>query len=654
MRTSLKTSFFSRQSHNPFFTICAFFVLLIVLVAGVSIAYGEFYAHTEKIFFGVHAGGVDAGGLTKQELAEKLESVIDTIRRQGMEVTYEDIFHVRKRAFMPLENTSLQSDIPIQALGEIFFFDAQKTAELAYDQGRTGTFFQKYRDRLFLFFAGHGISLDVSLNEKFFIQSLKKELISFESPARDASFAFHARTASISIEPEQSGRELDSTQALNDVLEFLQKGERPRITLVSNIKLASLFANHLLDFKNRAQQIIERSPIILSLDKKTWEVSRESLASWFTIEKNASDRPILSLNKDAVVSYLEEHITSDVRVQAKIARFEMKDGKVTAFDQQENGRELDAEQSASAIISGIFEKNETAIPLITRETVPPLTTDESTPLVHDILASAGTDFKGSPKNRIFNITLGASRIHGILIESGKEFSLISFLGKIDEVSGFLPELVIKGTKTTPEFGGGLCQVSTTLFRTVAAAGLPILERKNHSYRVPYYEPPIGFDATVYYPKPDFRFLNDTGNPILIQTAVKGTNIKITIWGTKDGRNTEIDTPTVLNRRSAGPTKIIKTDTIKPGEKKCIERAHAGADAIFERRVIYSNGELKKDIFKSHYVTWPEVCLVGKRADEVVVASTSTPSAEIPLVIPPQKEDQNSAPQSVSSTEKKTP
>jgi vancomycin resistance protein YoaR len=632
------------KTHRLIGMVSVFFALWMIFAIGISIVYEEFYAYSDRIFGGVMVGSLDAGGLTKQELAKKLESTIDTIKRQGIEVRYTDIDGAEKLASVPLENISFQSDIPIQALGDIVLFDAQKTAEHAYAQGRDNNFFQAYGSRISLLFAKRTIPLSISLNRSLFLDAIKKELLSFELQAHDAGFTFNKDTKTIFIEPETSGRELDSARAVADTMQFLKKGERPRIILAPKIQRASLPADNLLDFKNQAQSIIEHAPIILSLHEKTWEISAERLASWLTIGKNSSQQLMLSLSQDTIASYSEEYIAPFVRKPAKTALFEMKDGRVTAFRQEQAGEELDIEQSSEAIRSGILEKEEKTIPLVTKKVLPPLTTEENKPTIKDILAEAETDFKGSPKNRIFNITLGAQRIHGVLIEPGKEFSLISFLGKIDETSGFLPELVIKGSKTTPEFGGGLCQVSTTLFRTVAAAGLPILERKNHSYRVSYYEPPIGFDATVYYPKPDFRFLNDTDNPVLIQTAVHGTKIKMTLWGVQDKRIIEIDAPTVFNRKPVGPTKIIETDTLKPGEEKCIERAHAGADAVFERRVTYAHGEIKKDVFKSHYVTWPAVCMVGKRTDEIV------PAPEMPT----STQSSTSAPPSLTSTQKKTP
>jgi vancomycin resistance protein YoaR len=197
----------------------------------------------------------------------------------------------------------------------------------------------------------------------------------------------------------------------------------------------------------------------------------------------------------------------------------------------------------------------------------------------------------------------------------------------------LPELVIKKDKTVPEFGGGLCQIATTIFRAVLASGLPILERQSHSYRVPYYEP-AGVDATVYDPRPDFKFLNDTGYHILIQSKIEGNFLIFEFWGTKDGRAVEQSKPVIYNVKPAPPSKLIETLDLPVGKKKCTERAHTGADAVFTYTVTYADSAVKKQEFRSRYKPWGEVCLIGVEklseppaleGDEANGASSSTPS-----------------------------
>jgi len=138
---------------------------------------------------------------------------------------------------------------------------------------------------------------------------------------------------------------------------------------------------------------------------------------------------------------------------------------------------------------------------------------------------------------------------------------------------------------------------------------------HHSYRVSYYEP-AGTDATIYNPRPDFRFINDTAHHILIQVRIEGNNLYFDMWGTNDGRIIEKTDPVIYNITSPGPTKIIETLDLEPGKKKCTERAHNGADAYFDYKVSYpagiaSTSPITKEVrFSSHYIPWQEVCLLG--------------------------------------------
>jgi vancomycin resistance protein YoaR len=233
----------------------------------------------------------------------------------------------------------------------------------------------------------------------------------------------------------------------------------------------------------------------------------------------------------------------------------------------------------------------------------------------ELLGTGYSNFSGSPNNRRHNIATGSAALHGLVIPPDKEFSLGEALGPIEKETGYLPELVIKGDKTVPEYGGGLCQVGTTTFRAAMASGLPITERRNHSYSVSYYlENGLpGTDATIYPPHPDLRFLNDTGQYILIQVRSAGNDLYYDLWGKPDGRIAERTTPRIWDRVSPPPTKEVETTDLAPGVRKCTERAHTGLKAEFTYTVKYANGEIKEQVFRSTYKPWQEVCLVGKAA-----------------------------------------
>jgi len=132
---------------------------------------------------------------------------------------------------------------------------------------------------------------------------------------------------------------------------------------------------------------------------------------------------------------------------------------------------------------------------------------------------------------------------------------------------------------------------------------------------------------------DLKFINDTPAYLLLQTKIEGENLIFELWGTSDGRKVEITKPKIYNFVSPGPTKLLETEDLPPGEKKCTERAHTGADAEFSRTITFANGEVKTETWKSHYVPWAAVCLIGKApaspAPEVPPDEKSPPTNEPP-------------------------
>ena len=342
-----------------------------------------------------------------------------------------------------------------------------------------------------------------------------------------------------------------------------------------------------------------------------------------------------------MANFLEEEISSQIDKEPIDARFAMKNGRVIEFQGNQDGLKLDIANSIIKIRSQFINQDlNQAIELIFKEIKSTNITGQTNDLgIKEIIGIGQSNFAGSPPNRRHNIRTGANTLNGLLIKPNEEFSLNKALGEINASSGYLPELVIKGNETIPEYGGGLCQIGTTMFRVALATGLPITARRSHSYRVSYYEP-AGTDATIYDPWPDVRFVNDTANHILIQTRIEGNNLYFDFWGAKDGRIIEKTEPSIYNIVKPGPTKIIETLDLPIDEKKCTERAHNGADAYFDYKVIYpetvfsnlSTSTLnlikkvwdkeetiqtdsiiqvvKEKRFSSHYVPWREVCLIG--------------------------------------------
>lgn len=384
-----------------------------------------------------------------------------------------------------------------------------------------------------------------------------------------------------------------------------------------------------------AAGLLKIGSLEFSYASSTWIVEKNIFKKWITLNPDylnainspSSNYPFITLDKELLIEYLSKNIAPKINIAPQNAKFEIKDGKVIEFQESRDGLELDLEKNYEFIRSKVIEHQEKRIEIIVKEIKADINTENINNLgIKEIIGVGKSNFKGSPNNRRHNIKTGSSAINGLIVAPEENFSLVSSLGEIDWEHGYLPELVIKGNKTIPEYGGGLCQIGTTLFRAALDSGLPITERQNHSYRVSYYEP-AGTDATIYNPRPDMKFLNDTGYHILVQTKIEGNDLVFELWGTKDGRIVEKEEPRIYNIVKPGPTKIIETEDMAPGEKKCTETSHNGADAEFNYKVTYPNGEIKEKLFKSHYKPWQAVCLVGVEKAEIQTASTTVEVVE---------------------------
>jgi len=304
------------------------------------------------------------------------------------------------------------------------------------------------------------------------------------------------------------------------------------------------------------------------------------------------------------------------------AQFEVENNRVKTFKESEDGTQLNVAKAqqfmegavGKAVKGGTTRNFIYQIPAITLK--PDVTTEEANSFgIVEEIGSGTSLYNHSIPNRIHNVKLAASRVSGILVKPGEEFSFVKYLGDVSKATGYATAYVISGGKTVLGDGGGVCQVSTTLFRALLNAGLPLTERHAHAYRVGYYEEesPPGIDATVFYPSVDLKFVNDTGNYILIQSKASEDELRLTytLYGKKDGRTITMTTPKVTGY-SPAPEALRQDDpTLPKGTVKQIDFAAAGATTSFHRTVKDKNGKIIIDEnYVSRYAPWRAVFLVG--------------------------------------------
>ena len=551
---------------------------------------------------GTMVGGIDAGKMTEEQLRDALERYQTTITEHGITAVVDGT------VVLVRDPVSLDPDIPIRQDGMIVRIDYDATIRNAF-------FIHNQHSPIGALLATARISpkknipISLLIDESLFRRSLESAFPNAQRPTQEADIVFQNKQETFEVVSERAGTLFDSARAVQSLRRSLEWGDAPTLTVGTIEQEPTITSSDAEQLIPDATALVR--PITIRVDSTTfWALEKERVAQWLTVGTSAEGSAVITTRTESIASYLEKTIAPSVFMESKDPRFEIKKGKIIISTVPQTGKKLDIDENVARISHALLSGSDEDIALSISEYKPAELVIPSQESIKEIVARAQTDFKGSPKNRRMNIAHGMARINGVLVQPDEEFSLLQYLSPIDDRNGFLPELVIKGNVTKPEYGGGLCQVSTTLFRAVAYAGLPVTARRNHSYRVSYYEPPAGFDATIYSPAPDFKFKNDMATPILIQAEVKGTKAIVTFWGTEDGRISEVDKPTVYNIKKPPATKIIETTELKSGEKKCTEKAHSGADAFFERRVTYPSGEVKKETFKSHYIVWPAVCYVG--------------------------------------------
>ncbi|MFA5131576.1 MAG: VanW family protein [Patescibacteria group bacterium] len=598
------------------------FLVVFLLLGTIAILYINWHNNYRgRIYPGIRVGSLDLSGKTAAEATNILNQKTSELVSAGLTFRANN-----KNITINTDITSFDSDLSYPAL----YFNVEDTVNKAVTLSSPDNFgyyllfrLRPRSQRLLIPF----YTLDPEKIKTLLADSFPELNIE----PTNSSFSVSTKTGDLQTSPEKIGVEINYDLALSEIRTNLANLNNQPITLMTHSKYPLVKESDLGSLTAEAKTIIKEGGLKLTFGEngaatsslKTWTIKPEKLITWLSVVSNQGNLS-LSLDQEKIKQYLSLNVSPEIDVEAVRPRFEIKDGKVSSWQTGVDGRQVDLDASAAKITSD-FLGDIKEIPIITKEVTSETIAADNNLNIKEIIGVGHSNFVGSPTNRIKNIQVGAAALNGLLIAPGEEFSLVKVLGDVSAKTGYFPELVIKGDQTVPEYGGGLCQIATTVFRAAMGTGLPITERRNHSYRVSYYEP-AGMDAAVYLPQPDVRFVNDTANYILIQSRIVKNDIYFDFWGTSDGRVATTTTPVVYNIVKPPATKYIETTSLAPGVKKCTEHAHNGADAYFDYSVIYpasttgatSTPNIERR-FSSHYVPWQEVCLIGKEA-----VATSTP------------------------------
>lgn len=575
-----------------------------------------------KVYPGIKIGEIDFSNKNQQEAEDLIIEKIQELENFG--------FSFENNGKSISLNTDLYS-IDTGSNYTSFYILPEESVKNLFDKSQNRNFFLFIK---YLISKKNPAKTVFVLEKEPIISFLKENFSELIIKAENAYFSFSntkADSGELISNAEKIGKDINYDKVFKEIELLLGNLSGGTINIKTESIYPELSKDRLELLRTEAENLMEQGKS-LSLkfadneNDYNWKISSKDVVSWISVN-NINGNLKLSLDKNKISLYLKDEVATKIDKEMVLPKFEIENGKVSAWQGGQDGRSLDLDVNALKIEEAFLSDNDAVLLTANIISVESFS-GENDLKIKEIIGTGHSNFKGSPANRRHNIKTGADYLHGLLIKPGEEFSLISNLGSLDADGGYKTELVIKGDKTIPEYGGGLCQVGTTIFRTAIRSGLPITMRRNHSYRVSYYEP-AGTDATIYDPWPDFRFINDTENYVLIQSRMTGDDLYFDFWGVKDGREIEISDPVIYNIVKPAPTKIIETDSLAPGEKKCTESSHNGADAYFDYKVTYPEGSTTTPVvetrFKSHYVPWQAVCLIGKTAtsSEAIIAS-STP------------------------------
>ncbi|MBI2196184.1 VanW family protein [Candidatus Daviesbacteria bacterium] len=431
------------------------------------------------------------------------------------------------------------------------------------------------------------------------------QLIFDETPSPEGTPSAH-----IQIKEGIDGLALDKNAVEKVISDFLLTGQYN-----SELPLKTIPPVITTNQVVRAKQALEgtmQEPIKLTFGTNTWVLDTKQLLTLLDLTKGDS----LLLDKDQTSVYLKKIAAEiDQNVQEGLFEFNPATKRVTAFKPSQEGRKLDIDKTFKLLSETLTSDSPKTIILPVATVKPKIATSDVNSLgIKELLGRGISNFAGSIENRIYNIGLTASKINGVLVPPGEIFSFNQTVGDITAQTGFKQAYVIKEGRTVLDDGGGVCQDSTTLFRAVLNAGLPVVKRTAHAYRVGYYEQgfPPGLDATVFYPSVDFQFKNDTSAHILIQAYTYGTTLYIDLYGTPDGRVVSLTQPVVTNQTPPPPELRQDDPTLPKGTVKQVDWAAWGANVSFKRIVTRNGQTLIDETWKSFYKPWQAVFLVGTK------------------------------------------
>lgn len=575
--------------------------LCVAILSAVGLYAGWQFWHTDRIFTGVRVAGVPIGGETRASALLRLNRELSPYPLAPIVLAHED-----RQWALGAAQLAPQPDL-------------EEAINRAYLLGREGGLLRQVGQQWQAVSQGVSVSPPVAIDENAVRQAVAQAAADVRQPGRPA-----LTVGAVSL-PAQPGVDVDISATAQRILAQAHSG-RPGVVPLQTVTTQPPAAAP-------AQQPTAAEPAALPTGYQPLVLQSEQTGIEFALDPATLQKLLPSgdpqfLDEAGLRSLVAEW-AEQVFIPAQDARlrFDTATNQPVVLQPSSVGQRLNIDRTVEAVRSALLAQQPMAdLPI---EAVTP---DVDSTRLADLgireLISVGTTFyAGSSRARIRNIEVAAEKFVGVVIPPNGIFSFNSTVEAVSAANGFEDSAIIWGDRTAVGVGGGVCQVSTTVFRAAFQAGFPLVERYNHGYVVSWYGEP-GLDATIYTPSVDFKFRNDSDAYLLIQPVVDSVNgvISFEFYGTKPDRQVTIGEPVIADVKEPGEPVYREDPSLAAGEIEQVEWPKQGM-VVTVIRTITENGQTRENTLTSVYQPWTAVYLYGPGT--VIPGVTDRPTTDSP-------------------------
>ncbi len=590
-------------------------ILLIAVAAGGIWFLSIERRYQERVYPNISILGVNIGGLSKDEATQALVDYLRPFRETPIVLTFEG-------RNWNVSGAELGMDVSYAA-----------SIDQAFTVGRSRDMLTNIETIWQVMKNGLEIPVTIVVDERKTQANVARLVPVIDRPASDPKVVLEG--TAMHFVGGSVGRIMLVDETVARIREVLPLMAKQQPVTVATRELPMNITQAAKDAAQQRLNALVGQPLVVHVGTHEYTWTSEELARMVEyVQADAQGAPkgyTFTLNPYMIERRIEK-IAEETQTKPIYPRVNWDNGTLTITKTGVAGWRLNKQESRDLITSNI-DNGVRTVTLVPRYVpIPVDATNLNTLGIVDLVSEGKSDFSGSAAYRVTNIQAGLKVLDGVLIPPGDEFSFNETIGAIDETQGFVEGYAIVQQRTQLEFGGGICQDSTTMFRAAFWAGLPITERWGHSFYISWYDKygPTGMDSTIFTGGPDLKFLNDTGHWLLIQTAsnAKTGVASIKFYGTPTGRKVEM-IQNIYNRISAPAEPVLVTDKDQPaGAVKQSDRARDGITIDIARTIIDPDGKVRApEIFRTRFKPWPNI-YVFNPAD----LENGTPKIEMP---PPQ-------------------